>query len=29
MDFKGSTKAGDFFLYDDKEYNELYNTLSK
>ena len=29
MEFKGSVEAGDFFLYGEKEYNELYNTLSK
>lgn len=29
MEFKGSVKAGDFFLYGEKEFNELYNTLSK
>ena len=29
MDFKGSVKAGDFFLYGEKEYNKLYNILSK
>lgn len=29
MDFEGSVKAGDFFLYGDKEYIELFNTLSK
>ena len=29
MEFKGSVKAGDFFLYGEKEYMELYNTLSK
>jgi hypothetical protein len=27
MEFKGSVKAGDFFLYGDKEYNQLYNYL--
>lgn len=29
MDFKGSIEVGDFFLYGEKEYIELYNTLSK
>lgn len=29
MDFKGSVEVGDFFLYGEKEYIELYNTLSK
>ena len=29
MEFQGSVKAGDFFLYGEKEFNELYNTLSK
>jgi hypothetical protein len=29
MEFKGSVEAGDFFLYGEKEFNELYNTLSK
>lgn len=29
MEFKGSVKAGDFFLYGEKEYYALYNTLSK
>ena len=29
MEFEGSVKAGDFFLYGEKEYNELYNILSK
>lgn len=29
MEFKGSVEAGDFFLYGEKEYKELYNTLSK
>jgi len=29
MEFKGSVEAGDFFLYGEKEYIELYNTLSK
>ena len=28
VEFKGSVKAGDFFLYGEKEYNELYNILS-
>jgi hypothetical protein len=27
--FKGSVEAGDFFLYGEKEYNELYKTLNK
>lgn len=29
MEFKGSVAAGDFFLYGEKEYIELYNMLSK
>ncbi|WP_281641822.1 hypothetical protein [Hoylesella loescheii] len=29
IDFNGSVVAEYFFLYGDKEYNELYNTLSK
>ena len=29
MEFRGSVKAGDFFLYGEKEYYALYNTLSK
>ena len=29
LDFKGSVKAGDFFLYGEKEYYELYTILSK
>jgi len=29
MEFQGSVKAGDFFLYGEKEYNELYNLLSQ
>ena len=29
MEFQGSVKAGAFFLYGMKEYNELYNFLSK
>ena len=29
LDFKGSIKAGDFFLYGEKEYYELYTILSK
>lgn len=29
MEFRGSVKAGAFFLYGDKEYNELYLTLTK
>lgn len=29
MEFKGSVEAGDFFLYGEKEFHELYNTLSK
>lgn len=28
MEFQGSVKAGAFFLYGEKEYKELYNTLS-
>ena len=29
INFNGSIVAGDFFLYGEKEYNELYNILSK
>lgn len=29
MNFEGSVKAGDFFLYGEKEYLGLYNVLSK
>ena len=29
MEFEGSVKAGDFFLYGEKEFEELYNELSK
>lgn len=29
LEFQGSVRAGDFFLYGEKEYIELYNTLSK
>lgn len=28
MEFNGSVKVGDFFLYGEKEFNELYKTLS-
>lgn len=29
VEFQGSVQAGDFFLYGEKEYQELFNTLSK
>lgn len=29
MEFNGSVEAGDFFLYGEKEYNDLYNILKK
>lgn len=29
MELKGSVEAGGFFLYGEKEFNELYNTLSR
>ena len=29
VEFKGSVKAGDFFLYGETEFHELYNILSK
>ncbi len=29
VEFRGSVKAGDFFLYGEQEFNELYNILSR